>query len=154
MTTTEPRERYISCAGSEADILLVDDNPGDIRLTKELFAEADLTNPIHAVTTGQEAIDFVQQRGKFADEPQPDLLLLDWHLSRMDGEQVLQQLDETATLEGIFTMILTGSTRKSEFVVPSELDVDGYLRKPVDPDEFCSVIRTMDKISLSIEIRD
>lgn len=140
--------RQITSSGSVADILLVEDNPGDVRLLTELFSDAQITNPIHVVTDGREAIDFVRQRGDFADEPRPDIVLLDWHLPQVGGEEVLRRLDDEFDLDRIFVIVLTGSRRELESVLPSDLSADGYLSKPVDPDEFCSLVSASDDFSL------
>lgn len=141
--------RQISCDETTAELLLVEDNPGDVRLVKELFADAQITNPIHVVNGGQEALDFVQQRGEFAEKPRPDVILLDWHLSQVDGEWVLRKLDDDPELRQIPVVVLTGTRMDEGSIVPADLDVSGYLTKPIDPDEFCSLIRSFDRFSLT-----
>lgn len=141
--------RQIRRSGSEAEILLVDDNPGDVRLVKELLSDARITNPVHVATGGREALDFVHRRGEFTDAPLPDVILLDWHLSRVTGERVLRDVDDDPELSDIVVIVLTGTRMESGSIVPPDLDVDGYLRKPIDPDEFCSLLRSFERFSLA-----
>lgn len=116
-----------------ADILLVEDNPGDARLVEEMAAESALDPTIHTVTDGADAVDFLHQRGAYADAPRPDAILLDLHLPRMDGEDVLAEL--TDDLEEIPTIVLSGSQQGASLKLDDvEDDVDACVIKPLDPE--------------------
>lgn len=141
--------KRVTSDGSEAVILLVDDNPGDVRLIRELVSDAEITNSIHAVTDGSDALDFVSQRGEFADAPRPDIVFLDWILPGKDGEQVLRELDEEGELDELFVVVLTGSPMDADSIVPSDLCVDGHLKKPIDVDELLSVIESSPNLSVT-----
>lgn len=140
--------RRIEMDGATADILVVEDNPGDARLFEEYLAEAGLTNPVHHVTTAEQAIEFVDQRGQFADTPAPDLLFLDWHLPKETGAEVLERLPNESEPANVFTVVLTGSMRDPASVVPQDLGVDGYLTKPIDPDELLALVESSEALSV------
>ena len=142
--------RTPSVSGREAEILLVEDNPGDVRLIKEVFADAYIANTLHVTSDTRETGDFLKQRGEFADAPQPDLVLLDWHLPRATGEEVLRMIDEDHELEGVPVVALTGSTAGEHLLDRSELEADAYLTKPIDPDEFVSLVRSFEFFWLSV----
>lgn len=91
------------------NILLVEDNPGDVRLTKEAFKDGKICNTIHVATDGVEALDFCYQRGEFADAPRPDLVLLDFNLPRTDGDEVLAEIKDDPELKCIPVIVLTTS---------------------------------------------
>ena len=141
--------RQIEKDGATADILVVEDNPGDARLFEEHLAEADLTNPVYHVSTVEEALEFVNQRGEFADAPAPDLLFLDWHLPKETGAEVVERLPDGSDARTVFTVVLTGSMRDPESVVPSDLGVDGYLTKPIDPDELLALVEAAESLSVA-----
>lgn len=140
-------ERQIEKDGSTAEILVVEDNPGDVRLFQEYLAEAGITNPIHHVPTVDQALDFIYQRGEFADHPLPDIVFLDWRLPTATSDEVIRRLpDESAP--DIFTVVLTGSMQDPDSIVPSDLGVDGFMTKPVDTDELLSMIESAQMLSL------
>jgi CheY-like chemotaxis protein len=141
--------RQIERDGSRADLLIVEDNPGDARLFREYLAEADIDNPVHNVSSVADALDFVYQRGDYASEPTPDVVFIDWHLPRGTGDEIVEHLNEEPETVDAFTVVLTGSRRRQDSVVPSELGVDGYLTKPIDTDEFLDLVEAAEELSLA-----
>lgn len=139
----------IEMDGEVADILVVEDNPGDARLFEEHLAEAGLTNPVHHVATAEQALEFVARRGQFADAPAPDLLFLDWHLPKGTGAEVLEGLPDESEPGCVFTVVLTGSMRDPASVVPQGLGVDGYLTKPIDTDELLALVESSEVLSVA-----
>lgn len=127
----------------KADILLVEDNPGDVRLTQEAFKGSQIRNTLHVVRDGVEALDFLHQRGEYADAPRPGIILLDLNLPRRDGTDVLESIKTSASdLSRIPVLVLTSSTAESDVVRSYDLQANAYLTKPIDPDEF---VRTVER---------
>ncbi|SDK79290.1 response regulator [Natronorubrum texcoconense] len=139
-----------SAPGQEVEILLVEDNPGDARLVTELFSDAHIVNTLHVATDHREALDFVNQRGEFTDVPRPDIVLLDWHLPRATGDEVLRAMKEDSALSQIPVIVLTGSDVGEELIQTSEFEANAYLTKPVDPDDFISLVRSFEFFWLSV----
>ncbi|QLG26517.1 response regulator [Halorarum halophilum] len=137
-------------AGDPAEILLVEDNPGDIRLTQEAFEEGEIRNTLRVVTDGVAAMDFLYQRGDHADAPRPDLVLLDLNLPQKSGHEVLSEIKDDPELMRIPVIILTGSEVAEDIVRSYDHTANAYLTKPVDPDEFIDVVRTFKQFWLSI----
>lgn len=134
-----------------AEILLVEDNPGDIHLTKEAFKENRITNTLHVVTDGVKALDFLHNRGEYGDVPRPDIILLDLNLPRKDGDEVLEELrEDTLDLSRIPIIILTSSQAEEDIVRSYELQANAYMTKPVDPGEFIETIRTFKTFWLEV----
>ena len=133
-----------------ADILLVEDNPGDVRLTKEAFAEGQINNTIHVVTDGVEALDFLYQQREYTDAPRPDIILLDLNLPRMDGDEVLEEIYDKPALRRIPVIVLTSSEAEEDIVKSYNLSANAYLTKPVDPNAFVDTVRTFEDFWLSI----
>ena len=126
-----------------ADILLVEDNPGDIRLTREAFQESQITNELHVVTDGVEALDFLHKDGEYTDAPRPDIILLDLNLPRKNGNEFLKELHEDSPdLAWIPVIILTSSKTEEDIVQSYELQANAYMTKPVDPMEFIQTIQS------------
>lgn len=127
----------------KADILLVEDNPGDIRLTQEAFKSSQIGNTLHVVTDGVEALDFLHQRGAHADAPRPGIILLDLNLPRQDGEDTLESIKTSSPdLSRIPVIILTSSKAESDVARSYDLQANAYLTKPIDADEF---VRTVER---------
>lgn len=137
-------------SGRSVDILLVEDNPGDVRLIKEVFKEVSLANPLHVVTDGEEAIDFVRQRGEHTDAPRPDLVLLDWNLPLKGGEEVLDEIKGTDSLSTIPVVVVTGSQAQEDVARSYELQANAYVTKPVEPDRFLDIINSVQDYWLNI----
>lgn len=123
------------------DLLVVEDNPGDIRLIEEAFKESSLGTTVHAVSTGEDALDFVNKHGAYEAVPRPDAVLLDWSLPEMDGEAVLRNLK--TDFPGIPVVIMTGSNPLKEAVESMTSQADAYLTKPTEPDAYVEVLRSL-----------
>ncbi len=137
-------------AAEPVDILLVEDNPGDIRLTKEAFKDGQIANTLHVVEDGVDALDFLFQRNDYGDAPRPDLVLLDLNLPRKNGDEVLEELHADPNRRRIPVIILTSSEAEMDVVRSYELCARGYLTKPVDPNEFIDTIQKLERFWLSI----
>ncbi|WP_246998734.1 response regulator [Halosolutus gelatinilyticus] len=133
-----------------AQILLVEDNPGDVRLTEEAFKQGRIENDLYTVSDGTEALEYLNQRGEYADAPRPDLVLLDLNLPRTDGEEVLAELKDDPELRSIPVIVLTSSRAEEDVVRSYELHANAYLTKPVDPDEFIETVRAFEKFWFSV----
>ncbi|MFC6768187.1 response regulator [Natrinema soli] len=133
-----------------AQILLVEDNPGDVPLTREAFKQGRIENDLHVVSDGIEALAFLTQQGEYADAPRPDLILLDLNLPGKDGEEVLEELKDDPVLRSIPVIVLTSSRAEEDVVTSYELHANAYLTKPVDPDEFIETVRAFEKFWFSV----
>ncbi|MFA9414969.1 response regulator [Natrinema sp. HArc-T2] len=133
-----------------AQILLVEDNPGDVRLTREAFKQGRIENDLHVVSDGFEALSFLAQEDEYADVPRPDLILLDLNLPRKDGEDVLKELKDDPALRSIPVIVLTSSSAEEDIARSYELHANAYLTKPVDPDEFIETVRAFEKFWFSV----
>ncbi|RQG98018.1 response regulator [Natrarchaeobius chitinivorans] len=131
-------------------ILLVEDNPGDVRLTEEAFKQGRIENDLHVVSDGTKALEFLNREGEYADAPRPDLILLDLNLPRTDGEEVLEELKEDPDLRSIPVIVLTSSRAEEDIVKSYELHANAYLTKPVDPDEFIEAVRAFEQFWFSV----
>lgn len=138
--------------GSPAEILLVEDNPGDVRLTLEALAEGKVHNRVHVAENGEEALVFLRREGKYDDAPRPGLILLDLNLPRVDGREVLQEIKADNELKGIPVVVLTTSRAEEDFLRSYHLNANRYIAKPVDIDEFIRVVRTIEEFWLTIVI--
>ena len=134
----------------EADVLLVEDNPGDARLTREAFREGRIRTSIHVASDGVEAMEFLQQRGEYEDAPRPDIVLLDLNLPRKNGDEVLEEMNDDPDLESIPVIVLTSSSAEEDVERLYDLKANAYLTKPVDPDEFIETVQTLEQFWLSI----
>ncbi|WP_232702311.1 response regulator [Halobacterium wangiae] len=135
---------------SEVDILLVEDNPGDVRLTQEAFKNGQIYNSLHVVNDGVEALDYLYQRGDYEDAPSPDLVLLDLNLPRMNGDEVLEEINADPELARIPVIVLTSSGAEEDVVQSYDLQANAYLTKPVDPVEFIEVVQSFKTFWLSV----
>lgn len=136
--------------GDPVDILLVEDNPGDVRLTREALREGKIENTVHVATDGVEAVDFLFRRGDHVDAPRPDMVLLDLNLPRKNGDEVLEEIRGDPALSTIPVIVLTGSKAQEDVVRSYELCANAYLTKPVDPMEFIEVVRELERFWLSV----
>jgi chemotaxis family two-component system response regulator Rcp1 len=125
------------------EVLLVEDSPGDVRLTQEVFRDAKVPIHLHVATDGVEAMTFLRREGKHTDAPRPDLILLDLNLPRMDGREVLSHIKEDESLKTIPTVILTTSEAEADIVKSYELQANCYLSKPVELDAFENLVRSI-----------
>jgi len=133
-----------------AEILLVEDNLGDIRLTTEALKEGRIVNHLHVATDGEEAIAFLRKEGSHADKPRPDLILLDLNLPKKDGREVLAEIKADENLRRIPVIVLTTSKAQEDVLKMYNLHVNCYINKPVDFNEFLDVIRGIQDFWLSI----
>ncbi|QLG49031.1 response regulator [Natrinema halophilum] len=120
----------------QIDILVAEDNRGDIHLVEQAFAERDLPGEIHSVQTGEEAIDFLSQRGPFAEAPRPDLIVLDLNLPVTSGPEVLTKIRSDPEFPPIPVIVLTGSRSDGDVTRMYSAGANAYLRKPADPNDF------------------
>ncbi len=126
------------------EILLVEDNPADVRLTMEGLKEAKVANHLNAVLDGKSALDFVYRRGKHRDAPRPDVILLDLNLPGIDGREVLQQIKDDPDLRTIPVVVLTSSEAESDVVRSYEAHANCFISKPIDFDGFLRVVHAVD----------
>jgi CheY-like chemotaxis protein len=132
------------------EILLVEDNPGDVRLTVEALREGKVRNNLHVATDGVEALEFLQRRGRFASAPRPDMILLDLNLPRMDGRELLAKIKTDPDLRRIPIVVLTTSKAEGDVLRSYDLHANCYITKPVDIDAFFSVVRSIDSFWLAV----
>lgn len=131
------------------EILLVEDNPGDVRLLEEAMDEADISHRIHVASNGRDALEFIQQRGPYEDAPRPDLVLLDLNLPQLSGEEVLDSLKTDTDHCEIPVIMLTSSDTPENVRRAYRLGANAYLTKPVDPDEFVDIARSIEEFWLA-----
>jgi len=132
------------------DILLVEDSPGDVRLTQEAFKECKVRNDLHVVTDGEEAMSFLRREGSYADSPRPGLILLDLNLPGKDGREVLTEIKADDDLKRIPVVILTVSDAEEDVLKTYNLNANCYVTKPVDLDQFIKVVQTIEDFWLTI----
>lgn len=132
------------------EILLVEDNPGDIRLTQEVLKEGKIQNNLRIVENGVEAISFLHKDGKYSSAITPDLILLDLNLPKKDGREVLQDVKNDDELKKIPIVVLTTSQAEEDILNVYNLKANCYISKPVDLDEFINVVKSVEDFWLSI----
>lgn len=131
-------------------ILLVEDNPGDVRLTVEAFKDGKVGNPMDVVKDGVEALAYLRQEGDYRDKPLPDLILLDLNLPRMDGREVLAAIKADSRLKRIPVVVLTTSAAEQDVQKSYLLQASCFITKPVDFNKFSDVVKGIDSFWLSI----
>jgi CheY-like chemotaxis protein len=124
-------------------VLLIEDSPGDVRLTREAFREANKAIELHVASDGVEAMEFLRHEGIHANAPRPDLILLDLNLPKMDGREVLAHIKEDDKLKEIPTVILTTSEAEADIVKSYQLQANSYLSKPVQLDAFETLVKSI-----------
>ena len=132
------------------DILMVEDNLGDARLTEETLKESKLYNRLHHAKDGVEAMEFLLKEGKHKESPTPDIILLDLNLPRKDGREVLAELKAMPRLKNIPVVVLTTSDAEQDIVMSYDLHANCYITKPVDLDKFIEIVRGIENFWLSI----
>jgi two-component system, chemotaxis family, response regulator Rcp1 len=137
-------------AGQMVDVLLVEDNPGDVRLTREALKEVKFVNALHVVEDGVEAIAYLRRQGQYAGQPRPDLVLLDLNLPRMDGRQVLSVVKQDPELRRIPVVVLTTSQAEADIARAYDLHANCYITKPVGIDQFIEVVKSIEYFWLAI----
>jgi chemotaxis family two-component system response regulator Rcp1 len=141
--------RTIGGDGMPIEVLLVEDSPGDVRLTKEVFREANMDIHLHVASDGLEAMAFLRREGIHVQCPRPDLILLDLNLPKMDGREVLAQIKKDESLKTIPTVILTTSHSQADIVKSYQLQANCYLSKPVQLEAFESLVKSINDFWLT-----
>ncbi len=132
------------------EILLVEDNPGDVELTREALEAAKVANRLHVVDDGADAVDFLFRRGRFVDAPRPDIILLDLNLPKKDGRQVLSEIKAEPNLSQIPVVVLTTSQAEEDILRAYQLHANCYVTKPVDFNQFLHIVSTIEEFWLSV----
>lgn len=131
-------------------VLLVEDDPGDVLITKEAFAENKVRNHLSVVNDGVKALQFLRREEDYAGAPRPDLILLDLNLPRMDGHEVLAEIKSDADLQRIPVVILTTSDAEEDVLRSYDLHANAYVTKPVDFERFLGVVRHIDDFFVTV----
>ncbi|MBN1572769.1 MAG: response regulator [Deltaproteobacteria bacterium] len=134
------------------EILLVEDNPADVRITVEALKESKIKNNLNIVNDGVEALDFLRKVGKHAESPKPDLILLDLNLPKKDGREVLKEIKEDPKLKRIPVVILTISKADEDIIRTYDLHANCYITKPVDMEQFVKVVKSIEDFWFTIVV--
>ena len=132
------------------EVLLVEDDPGDVLMTKEAFADNKVKNNLSVVTDGVEALAFLRREGKYSDAPYPDLILLDLNLPKKDGREVLAEIKADERLSHIPVVVLTTSGANEDILASYRLHANAYVTKPVDFEQFIRVVRQIDDFFVGV----
>lgn len=132
------------------EILLVEDNPGDVRLTKEVFKEGKVCNHLHTVKDGVEALAFLRREGIYENTVRPDLILLDLNLPKKDGREVLEEIKNDDNLKRIPVIVLTTSAAEQDILQTYNGHANCFITKPVDLDQFIKVVKSIENFWLTI----
>ena len=136
--------------GVMIQILLVEDDPGDVLITREAFAENKVRNKLDVVSDGEAAMAYLRRQGDFAAAPRPDLVLLDLNLPRRDGHEVLAEIKSDPDLQRIPVVILTTSDAEEDILRSYNLHANAYVTKPVDFERFLTVVRQVDEFFVTV----
>lgn len=137
-------------SGSGCEVLLVEDNPADARLTQEALSEGNMKNRLHHVRDGVEALQFLRREAPYENAPTPDVIILDLNMPRKDGRQVLSEIKEDAQLRLIPVVVLTTSEAETDIVKSYELRANCYITKPVEFDKFIDIVRMIESFWLAL----
>ncbi len=137
-------------ASAPVEILLVEDNPADVRLTQEALKEGKVYNNLHWAKDGVEALEFLRRKGRHAQAPRPDIILLDLNLPKKDGREVLSEIKQDDALKRIPVVILTTSKAEEDVLKTYNLHANCYVTKPVDLEKFIVVIKSIDAFWLTV----
>jgi chemotaxis family two-component system response regulator Rcp1 len=140
----------VASDGRPVEILLVEDNPGDVRLTIEALRDGKVYNHLNVARDGVEALAFLRREGAFGDAPRPDLILLDLNLPRKDGREVLADIKSDPALRTIPVVVLTTSRAEQDVMRSYELQANCYITKPVDLEQFIIVVQSIENFWLTI----
>jgi CheY-like chemotaxis protein len=132
------------------EVLLIEDDPGDVLMTREAFAEHKVTNRLNVVSDGDEALAYLRRQGRYNDAVRPDLVLLDLNLPRRDGREVLAEIKSDEELHQIPVVVLTTSQADEDILRSYQLHANAYVTKPVDFDRFINVVRRIDDFFVSV----
>ena len=136
--------------GNPVEVLLVEDNPGDVRLTVEALKEAKVINNLRVVRDGVDAMSYLRRQGDFTKARRPDLILLDLNLPRKDGREVLAEIKQDPNLKRIPVVILTTSAAEQDIIKTYNLHANCYITKPVELDQFIEIVKSIQDFWLSI----
>lgn len=136
--------------GRPIEVLLVEDDPGDVLMTREAFEEYKMRNTLHVVSDGVEALAYLRREGEFAEANTPDLILLDLNLPRRDGREVLREIKNDPDLCRIPVVVLTTSQAEEDVLRSYQLHANAYVAKPVDFERFISVVKQIDDFFVSV----
>ena len=139
-----------SASGHPVEVLLVEDDPGDVLMTQEAFRDYKIANNLNVVTNGEDAIAYLRKEGAFAGVTTPDLVLLDLNLPRRDGREVLREVKADPELRRIPIVVLTTSDAEDDVLGAYELHANAYVRKPVDFEQFVVAVRAIDNFFISV----
>jgi CheY-like chemotaxis protein len=131
-------------------ILLVEDSPADVRLTQEVLRDAKIANELSVAYDGEEAMEFLRRQGRHHDAPRPGLILLDLNMPKKDGREVIDELEHDADLRRIPVIVLTTSAEEEDILRSYDMNVNAYITKPVDLNEFIKVVRSIEDFWLGI----
>ncbi len=134
------------------DILLVEDNPGDVDLTREALEESKIKNNLSVVIDGQQALDFLYKKGEFSDSPKPDLILLDLNLPNINGREVLANIKGHKDLRRIPVVILTSSKAEEDIIKAYDLHANCYVQKPLDFNSFMEIVKYIESFWMGIVV--
>ncbi len=134
------------------DILLIEDNPGDVDLTRDAFEESKMNNSLYVVEDGEEAIEFLYKKGKYSDAPRPELIILDLNLPKKDGREVLEEIKVDDNLKRIPIVILTTSKAEEDVLKTYNLHANCYITKPLDFEQFLQVVKSIENFWMSIVV--
>ncbi|HEY2565178.1 MAG TPA: response regulator [Acidimicrobiales bacterium] len=132
------------------EVLLVEDDPGDVLMTREALVGSKLVHNLHVMDNGELAVDFLGRRGPYEDAPRPDLILLDLNLPRLDGREVLARIKGDESLRQIPVVVLTTSDAEEDVLRSYDLHANAYVTKPVEFEAFIAVVRQIDDFFLSV----
>ena len=136
--------------GKPVEILLVEDNKGDVGLIEEVFEEAKIRNNLHVAEDGEEALLYLHGEGKFSGSPRPDIILLDLNLPKKGGREVLREIKEDKNLHNIPVIVLTTSDAEKDIIEAYDLHANAYITKPLDFDQFIKVVGSIENFWLDI----
>jgi CheY-like chemotaxis protein len=139
-----------AAAGEPIEVLLVEDNPGDVRLTHEALKEGRTPTRLNVVGDGEAALDFLRRRGRYTQAPRPALILLDLNLPRRSGREVLAEIKADEQLRSIPVVVLTSSQAEQDVRAAYHLNANCYVTKPADLEEFLRVMRALEEFWLSV----
>ena len=140
----------MNSSSDKIEILLVEDNPADIRLVQEVFKEARINNKMHVTLNGEKAMQLLRRESEYAHVSRPDLIILDLNLPKKDGKEVLKEIKEDMNLKTIPVIILTTSNAEDDLIETYENNANCYITKPVDLDNFIKVVKTIENFWLSV----
>ena len=139
-----------STISNPIEILLVEDNPGDVRLIKEVFKDAKIYNSMQVAYDGEAAMEILRRKGEYSDAAFPDLILLDLNLPKKDGREVLREIKGDEKLKCVPVVILTTSNAEEDLIETYKMNANCYITKPVDLDQFINVVKSIENFWLSI----